>query len=90
MTILLYYYNTKLLNYYITILLYYYIPGCGARVFLIILAAAPKGSRPLEPTASLPKFGLRRLGAEALRSARVASGQRCGSLASRVYSFSPI
>ena len=70
----IYYYITTLLYYYITIL-----PDAIARVFLIILAAAPQGSRLLEPTAGVPKFGLRRLGAQALRSVAAAWRERPGS-----------
>ena len=78
------YYINILLYYYFTILLYYYntiFPDAIARVFLIILAAAPQGSRLLEPTAGVPKFGLRRLGGEARRNAQTASQERCGSVA---------
>ena len=78
-------------------LLHYYIPGCVSEGIPPYSTAALPRSRPLEPTASVPKFGLRRFGAEArrLRGGSVAAPLRlrAGSVqapvrprSSRVYS----
>ena len=59
----------------------YYIPGCDSEGIPHYLSRRALGSRLLEPTAGVPKFALRRLGGEALRSVPGALQERTGSVA---------
>ena len=74
--ILLYHYMTI---YYLNILLKCNIPGCVSEGIPPYCTAAPPGSTPLEPTASVAKFGLRRLGGEARQQRGGSVPQRSGS-----------